>query len=614
MSPAITLRGTAGWRAGGILAIIALIVVAPVVASWTSDAYYYVSVLSFTCVSIILTLSLNVATGFGGMLTLMQTGIQLLGGYTVALCLVRLGIPWLVGIFVAGVVCSLVSLGVVLLSLRSSYLYFGMLTLVVNLVLIEVGQSWISVTGGNVGLYDIGPTWGGAAISPQVFFYVIAAFAVAAYIVQRNYVLSTFGRATMAIRESPATASGMGIDPTKMKLLSLGVSGALGGVAGALYALQLGAINPSVGQLESGLIFFVGLFIGGVGTIAGPVFGTILIAIVSSFSRFYPAYTNLIMGAALLLVLAVMPEGIAGTVGSRLERRRRGLKAEDGTGSSSPDKDVLDLAPAGVAPRAGEVVLEAVEVRKHFGGVRALDGVTIQIRTGAVHGIIGPNGSGKSTLVDCLTRFQPLTAGEVLLYGHAAPRRAYQIAVQGVTRVFQIPRIFGRVSVRDNVLTGMHVRTAYSFVGAIVRSRGFRRWDRRQRDEAGRLLQFARLAGVGGFSGDSLSHGQKRLLEVVRAVATNPRVLILDEPATGLTGIELDELARLCRLLKDRGIAVVLIEHNVGFVMDLCDVITVLDGGRVIAEGVPEEIRASEVVRAAYLGGHERKGSRNVKR
>jgi ABC-type branched-subunit amino acid transport system ATPase component/ABC-type branched-subunit amino acid transport system permease subunit len=602
-----------GRRFAGPVVVLVVLILAPVVANNTDNAYYYVGLMSFMCVSVMLTLSLNIATGYGGMLTLMQTGLQLLGGYSLALCMTRLGLPWLPAILVSMVMGVLLSLAVVVLSLRSSYLYFGMLTLVVNLVLVEIGESWVSVTGGNVGLYNISPTWGGVTLSPQVFFYIIAAFAVASYIIQRNFVESTYGRATMAIRESTITASGMGIDPTRVKLLCLGLSGALGGAAGGLYALQLGAINPSVGLLESGLIFFVGLFIGGVGTLAGPVVGTILISVVASLSRFYPAYTNLIMGIVLLLVLAVMPQGIAGSFSSLLDRRRRRTSEKEGERAAAPDAAAAgeDVAVE-VSVRSGVLALEAVGVKKHFGGVKALDGVSLRIETGKIHGIIGPNGSGKSTLVDCLTRFQPVTAGEVRLFGDPAPRKAYQVAARGVTRVFQIPRLFGRVSVRDNVLTGMHLRTRYSLVGAILRTPRFVRQDRQQRDEAGQLLRFAHLTDVGQLHGENLSHGQKRLLEVVRAVATRPTVLILDEPATGLTPAELDELARLCRLLRDHGLAVVLIEHNVAFVMDLCEVITVLDSGKVIQEGPPEDVRRSVAVRAAYLGGDAREEARDA--
>jgi ABC-type branched-subunit amino acid transport system ATPase component len=480
-----------------------------------------------------------------------------------------------------------------------------MITLVVNLVLVEIGLSWISVTGGNVGLFNIYPTWGGELLSSEAFFYIIAAFAVAAYLIQRNYVGSTFGRATMAVRESNITASGMGINPTRIKLLCLGVSGALGGAAGGLYALQLGAINPNVGLLESGLIFFVGLFIGGVGTLVGPIMGTVLISIVVSLSRFYPAYTNLIMGVVLLLVLAVMPQGIAGAFNSFVDRRRRPRAEKSGAAeAAAPEPEAAsDDFVTGLEVPVGVTALEARDVKKHYGGVKALDGVSVTVQTGRIHGIIGPNGSGKSTLVDCLTRFQQVTAGDVVLFGETAPRKPHQVAARGVTRVFQIPRVFGRVSAGDNVLTGMHLRTRYSLVSAIARAPRFLRQDRDQRAEAAQLLRFANLSHVGEINAEGLSHGQKRLLEVVRAVATRPQVLILDEPATGLTRVELEELARLCRLLRDHGVAVVLIEHNVQFVMGLCEVITVLDSGKVIAEGTPEEVRRSPSVRAAYLGG-----------
>jgi branched-chain amino acid transport system ATP-binding protein/branched-chain amino acid transport system permease protein len=241
-------------------------------------------------------------------------------------------------------------------------------------------------------------------------------------------------------------------------------------------------------------------------------------------------------------------------------------------------------------------------VVKHFGGVHAVDGISVQFKAGEVHGIIGPNGSGKSTLISSLTRYHELTSGSVTLLGAEADKKPFKVARDGVTRVFQIPHLFERVSVLDNVLTGMYRRDKYSIFDAIFRTPRYLKANSRSVAEAKALLSLAGMLGMEELAAGSISHGQKRLLEVIRAVATEPKILILDEPATGLTQDEMHSLTSLIRTLAAGGMCVVLIEHNVAFLMDLADIVTVIQSGKVIAEGTPQEVQKNERVLEAYLG------------
>jgi branched-chain amino acid transport system ATP-binding protein/branched-chain amino acid transport system permease protein len=582
-----------------VLAVSAVVVLAlwPRITDFYSyNAGYYNSVAATACIAAILTISLNVAMGFGGMLSMMQTGLQLVGGYAVAVTVVKLELPWLLGVVIAVVVGAALSVAVLLVSLRATYLYFGMITLAADLIVVELGRT-ADITGGVVGIVGVTPTMSGQPISKTSFYYVVLVALGVVYVVQRNLVRSGVGRAAMAVRESPDTASAMGIRPATTKLLVFGVAGGMGGLAGSLYALWNGFINPDVGLLDNGLIFFVGLFLGGIGTLVGPLLGVGLIAVLVELIRDHARYTTLILGAVLLAAMMVVPSGIVGSWrGSRLGRERMELGDTDERLGEVPEAVSPVEAPPGVA------ALEGTGIVKHFGGVHAVDGVDVRVLPGTVHGIIGPNGSGKSTLVSCLTRYHRLDAGELRIWGETAPRSPHAVAAAGVTRVFQVPHLFERVSVLDNVLTGMRMRERYTWLGAVLRTPAYRRTDRRSRAEARELLRFAGLAGRAQWPASALSHGQKRLLEVVRAVATHPKVLILDEPATGLTASELDALAALCRALRGLGLAVVLIEHNVEFVMGLCDEITVLESGRVIERGTPEHVRRSPAVLEAYLG------------
>lgn len=579
-------------------AVIVVLLLWPQITDYYSyNANYYNGIVASAAIAAILTVSLNLCMGYGGMLSMMQTALQLVGGYAVAVTVVRMGWSWLLGLAIAVAVGTLLSLLVLLVSLRATYLYFGMITLAADLIVVETGRSADPLTGGVVGIAGIAPKLGDTVMPKVRFYYVVLAFLAVTYLVQRNFVRSGVGRAAMAVRESTDTASAMGIRPATTKLLVFGVAGGIGGLAGGLYALQMGFINPDVGLLDNGLIFFVGLFLGGIGTLIGPLIGVGIIALVVELIRGYARYTTLILGLVLLAAIMLIPAGIVGSWrSSRLGRDPTGQADEDEAPGEVP------AAVPGVEARDGVAALEGVGLMKFFGGVRAVDGIDVRVEPGTVHGIIGPNGSGKSTLVACMTRYLALDRGEVRIFGEPAPSAPHAVAAAGVTRVFQAPHLFERVSVLDNVLTGMRMRERYTWAAAVVRSPGFRRQDRQERAEAMQLLRFAGLGSRASWPGSSLSHGQKRLLEVVRAVATRPRVLILDEPATGLTQTELAALARLCRALRDRGLAVVLIEHNVDFVMGLCDEITVLESGKVIERGDPEHVRRSPAVLEAYLG------------
>ncbi|MFA1541947.1 branched-chain amino acid ABC transporter ATP-binding protein/permease [Actinomadura monticuli] len=589
-------------RIGGALPPVLTAIAAAVLLAWPAitdfysyNANYYNGIVAAAAISAILTIALNLSMGYGGMLSMMHTGLQLLGGYATAALVVKAGLPWYLGPVCSIAVAAAASALVLAVSLRAAYLYFGMITMAANLIVLEVGRDWDGLTGGVNGLTGVAP----GGLSKVAFYYVVLALLVLAYVFQRNLVRSGYGRASLAVRESEDAASAMGIRPTTTKLLVFTVSGAVAGLSGGLYALQLGFVNPDVGLLDNGLVFFVGLFVGGIGTLAGPVLGVALVAVLVELIKDYARYTTLILGLALLAAMILLPRGVVGTW--RAGRFGRVDDADDEP--ESPAEELPAVLPEPAAPDVP--ALEGRGLVKHFGGVRAVDGVDIAVRAGTVHGIIGPNGSGKSTTVSCLTRFHQVDAGEVLVFGDPAPARPWAVPSLGVTRVFQVPHLFEQQSVLDNVLTGMRRREHYGWPAAVLRLPAYRRRDRESRAEAAGLLAFAGLAQRAHRRAGSLSHGQKRLLEVVRAVASGPRVLILDEPATGLTGSEIEALARLCRAFRDRGLAVVLIEHNVEFVMGICDAITVIDGGRVIAAGAPDEVRGDPAVLEAYLGHPE---------
>jgi len=581
----------------GSLLSIALLYLFPILVKSSNNPGFYLQVVSVAVCSAILTISLNICMGYGGLLSLMHTGMQMVGGYAIAILAVKQGWNGWLALVAAAVIGAIFAILVILISLRATYLYFGMITLAVNLIAMEAVRHGGEFTGGYNGLFGVfAPGIPSGMMSAEGFYRVMITILILAYVVQRNLIFSGFGRNTMALRESAETATALGISPNMHRVKVFGVSGTLAGLAGGLLSIQIGYAVADIGDLNNGLIFFVGLFLGGVGTLAGPVLGVALVAVIDFMIRGTGQYRTLVLGSILLLTMIVLPRGIVGTYRASRYGSPRSREVMPG----EADNFHLDIAVKNVTK--GEVLLEAHDVVKHFGGVHAVDGISVQFKAGEVHGIIGPNGSGKSTLISALTRYHELTSGSVTLLGAEADKKPFKVARDGVTRVFQIPHLFERVSVLDNVLTGMYRRDKYSIFDAILRTPRYLKANSRSVAEAKALLSLAGMLGMEELAAGSISHGQKRLLEVIRAVATEPKILILDEPATGLTQDEMHSLTSLIRTLAAGGMCVVLIEHNVAFLMDLADIVTVIQNGKVIAEGTPQEVQKNERVLEAYLG------------
>ena len=592
-----TFKGLNRLLIAGSLLAIALLYYFPILIKSSSNPSFYLQVVSVAVCSAILTISLNICMGYGGLLSLMHTGMQMVGGYAIAILAVKQGWNGWLALLAAAVIGAIFAILVILISLRATYLYFGMITLAVNLIAMEAVRHGGELTGGYNGLFGVfAPGIPSGMMSAEGFYRVMITILILAYVVQRNLIFSGFGRNTMALRESAETATALGISPNMHRVKVFGVSGALAGLAGGLLSIQIGYAVADIGDLNNGLIFFVGLFLGGVGTLAGPVLGVALVAVIDFMIRGTGQYRTLVLGSILLLTMIILPRGIVGTYRASRYGSPRSREVLPG----EADNYHLDIAVKNVTK--GEVLLEAKDVVKHFGGVHAVDGISVQFKAGEVHGIIGPNGSGKSTLISALTRYHELTSGSVTLLGAEADKKPFKVARDGVTRVFQIPHLFERVSVLDNVLTGMYRRDKYSIFDAIFRTPRYLKANSRSVAEARALLSLAGMLGMEELAAGSISHGQKRLLEVIRAVATEPKILILDEPATGLTQDEMHSLTNLIRTLAAGGMCVVLIEHNVAFLMDLADIVTVIQSGKVIAEGTPQAVQKDERVLEAYLG------------
>lgn len=402
--------------------------------------------------------------------------------------------------------------------------------------------------------------------------------------------------------------------PTSQVRLELFVIGAIyASVAGSLYAAFLRVITPANFDVVTSINMVLMLFLGGKETLWGPVLGATILRVLPEVAEGLNDYKTLIQGALFVAVLMFFPGGIAGFL--LVQFRKVGRREMNASIARSRDPqtspDVADISPRGasgapVAPYSKSTagtVLRVDGLSKAFGGVAALDDVSFDLRAGQLKAVIGPNGAGKTTLFNLLTGVLQPNAGSIELFGRPfSIGRPHKIAREGVARTFQTPRLFANMTILENVLVGRHTKLRANLIDAIVRTPADRKEERTAAQNAECLLERLGIAHLACAHIELLSFGQRRLLEIARCLAMEPRILLLDEPAAGLNDTEKLELSRLLLNLRNAGITLLLVEHDMRLVMSITDEILVLDHGRKIAEGTSELIRRDKAVLEAYLG------------
>ena len=587
-------------------------------AVWGFLPPFTVTLLSYIGLYALVAVGLVMLTGVGGMTSFGQAAFVGLGAYATAwICtspqaaellgaLPKGVYPW-VGLLLGLAVTALVAwvLGAVTLRLSGHYLPLG--TIAWGLSLYYVFGN-LEVLGGFTGLSGIPPleVFGVSLASPRLLGVVIWAVLLVAIWGLHNLLDSREGRAIRALKSGRLMAESMGVDTARQRIKVFVLAALLAALSGWLYVLLQRFVNPTPFALNIGIEYLFMAVVGGSGHLWGAVLGATLITLLKEqlqdwLPRLLGSSGNfeiVVFGLLMLLVLQRAPNGLWPMLASATRRLLRPQAAPRqlvaGGGVATLDQRQL--------PPPGQQVLQAQQVTKRFAGLVANNAVDLDVRAGEVHALIGPNGAGKSTFFNMISGVDDPTEGQVRLMGQVMagkPSRAF--AALGLGRTFQHVRLLGERSVLENVALGAHQRGHRGWVASMLRL------DRAEEAavlaEAMRQIERCGLADVAHTPAASLPLGQQRIVEIARALAGQPAVLLLDEPAAGLRHLEKQSLATLLTQLRGEGLAILVVEHDMEFVMNLADRITVLEFGTVIAHGTPAEVQANPRVIAAYLGG-----------
>ena len=565
------------WR--GVLPAIIAAVVLVGAAQMVPGSGYTLNIAMQAVTYAIAVAGIVVVLGYCGQISLAQAAFLGLGAYGTAIGIVDYHLPFFVALACGVAVSGVLGLLLGFASLRLGGHYLAMVTISFQQILTLALTNWISLTHGPDGIRDISRPAGLTGGAAYLSFCLVALVAVTLYAWRLK--TSRLGRAMQAVRDNEIAAGTCGIDILRTKVLAFGISAVLGGIGGGLFAGAFAYISPDQFSFAESVVLLTMALLGGVQSPFGALVGTAVLVMLPEWLRFLQRIYLAVYGGAVILIMVFLPDGLWG-LAARFVRRSRAVEG--------------DVAPlpllSQTAGASGNAVLQIQGLAKHFGGLKALDGVDIAVRRGTVHALIGPNGSGKSTFINVLTGLYRPTAGRISFAGTditgLPPHRRTRA---GLSRTFQNIRVFRGMTVLENVMVGAERpgNDVAGLPGPVV-------------ERALAALEFVGRRGDALRPVGELSYGHQRHVEIARALAGNPVVLLLDEPAAGLNMTEKAELGLLLRRLKGHGLTILIVDHDMNLVEAVADHITVLNFGRRIADGLPQAVLREPDVIAAYLG------------
>jgi branched-chain amino acid transport system permease protein len=568
------------------LPLLLVLLLLPLVPFVYPVSSYAVNIFMQAATFAIAVLGLVVVLGYTGQFSLAQAAFFGIGAYAVGLGTAVYGLSFWTALLVGIVASAAFGFVLGLTTLRLGGHYLAMITISFQQMFDFVMLNWVEFSRGPDGIAGIPrPSVFGHALTDDRTYLFLCAVVLYAVIFGLWWLPDTrLGRAMKAVRENELAAEVTGVHTLRVKVIAFTISATLAGIGGALYAAGFAYISPDSFNFARSVEFLTMVLLGGSQSPFGAGVGTVLLILLPEWLRFLKQVYLAAYGLAVILIMVFMPEGIWGLVRGAWQRLSKPPEAP--TGAVPPL--ALDIQTSDPAP-----ILRVQDLKKHFGGLKAVDGIDFEVARGTVHALIGPNGSGKTTILNVLNGIYKPTSGRIHVEGEdVTARPPHDRAARGVGRTFQNIRLFPALSTLENVM-----------IGAQRENNPIRPGDAALRERALAALDFVGLRDRAEVTVKNLAYGHRRLVEIARALAGHPKLLLLDEPAAGLNMTEKQELVVLLqRLRAAHGLTIFLIEHDMKLIESVADRITVLNFGKKIAEGTPDEVLRHPDVIAAYLG------------